>query len=1351
MRNKILFFLITCFLFSSNISFGQCPAPVYTLPDTVCPNKPITITNSSNAISFNWDNGLGDLDSIPTVSAVSNISGLNYPNCIKVICYQGNYYSFITNFGSNYITRLDFGNSLNNTPTVVQLPSNSLLSNGVQSINAVQENNKWLLFVVLSNPNSLVRIELDSINQNNNLIYTNFSISGMNGSNSLKLMNHFGVMANVSDDKLVVIDFNGSYLNSPITSNLISTGIPSNNSLDLIFDWSNCSYYAFLGSYAWGTVTKVDFGNSLNNAPNKSIILTGLYTSTGIKTTKENGEWNLLLAYNNGIGNYKIGSNPNNLPNLNYFLNGNGLLPSPSNIELIKDQNEWIVITANYYQWNVIQLKFPSANAVNNISSNLSSPNNFQFSPDLLGWQPIEYIEEFENGITNTYLDSIYVNISPPEADFKLSTSCVNDSISFTDQSFICFGNIVNWTWTFGDGGTSNFQDPKHSYNIPGVYNVSLEITDDFNQTSVINKTVNVYQKPKANFTFIDNSCSGAPVLFTDSSTSADGVINNWNWSINNVTSSINNTSNIFTASGSYQATLIVSSEFGCIDSIQKNITIQPSPIADFSASNTCVNEVAAFTNLTDSNSISNVTYEWTIGGFLGTNNPNPSYQFPATDGIYGIVLIANSPNGCADTIIKSVLIGNRPNPDFTLSSDTVCQNSIFTINDNSTPGFFNTINNRTWNMGNGVIINDSLIFNYAYSTPGIYQIQLSLLSPTNCDSSITKNIVVVASPNSNYTVSDACLGATTQFTDISTSPVGTFINSWQLNYGDNTQTTNPNSTHLYSIDGNFTTSLIVTSNIGCSDTTSITALVHPLPTANFIIGKSCTGNETMFTDSTTISSGTINNWSWNFGNNLGISNQQNSSFIFQNNFAYPVQLISSSSFGCLDTITKYVVVDKTPDVSVITTDNCEGLFSQLNYTLLSSASTNLAFLWNFGDSTSSFQPSPSHLYGSIGTYTITLEVTDLTNGCAVTKNDSLTINPNPKAEFNYSDACIGKELFLTENSTIATGSIDNFTWNINSVETLFGSSVSYTSNQTGILNTTLITTSDFGCEDSITKSITIYPNPNVAFTSDVIYGAPPLTINFDNTSSAGVYTWDFDDGSSISSLANPSHVFNDTGTYQVELYVTSQYGCIDSAQLVINVFEPIVDISVINNSITRQGNQWVMKALFKNNGNLTINDVDVKLNLQGKSVLYERITSLNLLPGSFIEYKFKSSFDANDVTPSYFCVEATSVDNFSDRNSENNTFCSTIKNEFECYNLYPNPASDYISFGLTIPEDGLVEVNLYNETGRDCIQMKSEYYAKGYSNIILNFNQATMISSASYIIKVRYKESFRTLKFIKH
>lgn len=1353
MRNKNLFFLIICFLFSVNKSFGQCPAGNFTLPDTICPNTPIVITNTSNAISFNWDNGLGDLDSIPAATILPAVAGtLTYPENMKVVFENGNYYGFVPNALASYITKYEFGNSLNNAPTISNLPSDATLSSFQSGIDAVKENGKWYLFVSMFSSNSIVRIQMDSINQNSNLIFTNIPIAGLNNPWSIKLIDHVGFLMNNQDDKIVRIDFNGNYLNTPsVLLPNVSTGYFNNFGFDVAFDCVSNSYIGFGTSFAYGTIFKFNFGNSLLNIPTVSTIVTGVYGAQGLQLIKENGTWHLLMvSNNNSFYNYSLGDNLNNIPSLIYSNTLNGTLSDPKNIQLFKDGNNWIGMISSTSSFNIIRINFPIANQVNNLFSTEQSPTSISFSPNALGYQRIELREEFGNGISEVYLDSVYVNIAPPIANFTTSNLCVNDSISFFDSSEICYGNIVNWSWTFGDGGVSTDKDPKHLYATSGIFNVTLTITDNSNQNSTINQDITVRQKPTTDFTFTNNSCSGTPVQFSDASTSADGNITNWNWLINSNTYSNNIASSSFVTPGLYPVQLIATTEFGCSDTSLKQITIEPTPIADFSVSNTCINETALFNNLTDSNTISNVSYQWQIDNFIVTGSTNTSYEFPPTAGIYGITLIAYSPNGCADTIIKSVLIGNRPNPDFSLSADTICQNSLFSITDNSTPGLSNTINNRKWEMGNGITINDSLSFTYAYSNPGVYQIQLTTYSPTACDSTLSKTIVVVASPVANYNVSDACLGSNTQFTDLSNSPSGTFISNWILNYGDNTQTSNPNSTHIYQNDGNYTTSLIVISNIGCSDTTNVTAIVHPLPSANFISGDACTGQAISFTDSTTIVSGTINNWSWTFGNNLGNSNLQNPSFIFQNNFAYPVQLISSSNFGCLDTVTKYVVVEKTPDVNIITNDNCEGVFSQLSYSLISSASTNLAFLWNFGDSTSSFQPSPSHLYGNAGTYNITLEVTDLTNGCAITKNDSLTINPNPVANFNFSDACIGKEVVLIENCNISSGAISNYSWNINNTQTLQGGTVSFISNQTGIQNTTLVVTSNFGCKDSISKTITIYPNPNVAFTSDIIYGAPPLTINFDNTSSSGNYLWDFGDGSATSSITDPSHVYFDTGSYQVNLYVASQYGCIDSAYKIINVFEPIVDIGVINNSINRQGNKWVMKALFKNNGNLIINDVDIKLNLQGKSVLYERINALNLLPGDVIEYQFKSSFDANEKTPSYFCVEATTVNNSLDRNSENNSYCSTIKDEFECYNLYPNPATDFISFGITIPEDDMIDVQLFNESGSDCIQLQSDYYTKGYSNITLNFNQAKMIASATYFIKVRYKEEFRILKFVK-
>ena len=53
-------------------------------------------------------------------------------------------------------------------------------------------------------------------------------------------------------------------------------------------------------------------------------------------------------------------------------------------------------------------------------------------------------------------------------------TSC-DGIINFTDES--C-GGIISWSWDFGDGSTSNSQNPTHNYSAPGIYDVSLEVSN---------------------------------------------------------------------------------------------------------------------------------------------------------------------------------------------------------------------------------------------------------------------------------------------------------------------------------------------------------------------------------------------------------------------------------------------------------------------------------------------------------------------------------------------------------------------------------------------------------------------------------------------------------------------------------------------------------------------------------------------------------------------------------------------------------------------------------------------------------------------------------------------------------
>jgi uncharacterized protein (TIGR02145 family) len=72
---------------------------------------------------------------------------------------------------------------------------------------------------------------------------------------------------------------------------------------------------------------------------------------------------------------------------------------------------------------------------------------------------------------------------SPPVASFIASTTNIvmGDRVSFTDQSE---NEPTGWNWNFGDGSTSTEQSPTHTYNIDGIYTVSLNVSNSFGSDS---------------------------------------------------------------------------------------------------------------------------------------------------------------------------------------------------------------------------------------------------------------------------------------------------------------------------------------------------------------------------------------------------------------------------------------------------------------------------------------------------------------------------------------------------------------------------------------------------------------------------------------------------------------------------------------------------------------------------------------------------------------------------------------------------------------------------------------------------------------------------------------------------
>src|SRR6266568_5816347 len=91
-------FLVSFFLIYHDVS-AQTPTPSFILPDTVCINTPVKITNTSiGGSTFYWNFCQADLNETPEAFNMGNIGGkLSTPVFLDIVSENGNYYGFLTN------------------------------------------------------------------------------------------------------------------------------------------------------------------------------------------------------------------------------------------------------------------------------------------------------------------------------------------------------------------------------------------------------------------------------------------------------------------------------------------------------------------------------------------------------------------------------------------------------------------------------------------------------------------------------------------------------------------------------------------------------------------------------------------------------------------------------------------------------------------------------------------------------------------------------------------------------------------------------------------------------------------------------------------------------------------------------------------------------------------------------------------------------------------------------------------------------------------------------------------------------------------------------------------------------
>ncbi|HRN41394.1 MAG TPA: PKD domain-containing protein, partial [Vicingus sp.] len=781
---------------------------------------------------------------------------------------------------------------------------------------------------------------------------------------------------------------------------------------------------------------------------------------------------------------------------------------------------------------------------------------------------------------------TIAVVVDPiPVADFSSTTECLGTATTFTDESTVSTGGVTNWSWDFNDGSPAdNSQNPTHVYASAGIYNVTLTVTSDSGCINNYSANVEVYTNPVATFS-TDVACLTYATTFTDSSTPGDNPITIWNWDFDNNTTVDNTEQNptfILPTAGTHNVNLYVEDSHGCNHDTTITVTVSENPIADFDHTIECFGTSTTFTDASNNNGgTTNIdTWEWDFdgNGTIDNTTQSPTFNFPSA-GNYPTELVVTSALGCKDSITINVVVDPIPVANFTAT--TACLEYTTTFTNNSTVAT-GSITQNDWDFADGTGTSALLNPTYTYTTAGTFNVELTVTSDSGCVHSVIVPVTVHPKPTADFNVTDVCLNVAAPITDASVGNGGT-VNQWQWDFTNNgtTDNTTQNPSNLYATDGTFDIKLVVSTTNSCKDTIIKPVTIHPMPTADFTFVNACSGAGIDFTSTSNVTSGTINNWNWSFGNGQ-TSILENPTENYATEGIYNVQLIVTTNSNCKDTVSKNnIEVWPLPVVDFIPTTVCLNNTTQFEdqSTVSNTYTTNTitAWSWNFGDgSPLDNNQDPTHTYLTEGVHQATLVVTT-SNNCIDSITKDVTVNPLPVVNFvadNF-EGCAPVDVTFTDNTAISSGTISKWFWDFNSdgYTDNYGPNPQWSfpnpsHSSVRNYNVTLITESDKGCRDTLTipNYIHSYPNPLASFmywpNDQATIVDKELTFT-DQSIIGSVWHWDMGDGFT-SSVQHPVHEFPDTGFYLVTLAIENVYGCVDTTQKYVQI-KPMYAIWIPN------------------------------------------------------------------------------------------------------------------------------------------------------------------------------------------
>ncbi|HRQ17991.1 MAG TPA: PKD domain-containing protein [Agriterribacter sp.] len=753
------------------------------------------------------------------------------------------------------------------------------------------------------------------------------------------------------------------------------------------------------------------------------------------------------------------------------------------------------------------------------------------------------------NAVTKTGYITVYPS---PTADFRadITTACLPATIQFTGTASTTVGTISEWSWDFGDGGTSNQQNPQHTYTETGYFNVALTVTSSNGCSRRVSRGryIRMVSGIVADFVNTPSAACTPPfgVAFTNESSGPGRLTYTWNFGNGSTADSANPVVN-FATDGDYAVQLIAQSNYGCKDTVQKTVTVTTYAAGFSSPDSSCLVEPVHFANTSAAGGASLL---WDFGDGTQSSEPNPVKTYGAA-GSYTVKLISNYAH-CSDSVSKTIKITPKAAVDFTAVNNLGCGVPLEVQFQNNTPGAVSWL----WDFGDG---NTSTAQNpsHTYTSVASYDVTLTVTTANGCGNTITKPRFVRVIPTTVRiitAVDEGCVNAVTvhPVTEIRTVDA---IDSYLWDFGDGITSTNPTPTHTYTGTGVFPMKVTVTTVDGCTVTTPphYVRVGTPPSTADFTFDNTgnCVSDSVKFYGT---SSG-ANEWLWDFGDGE-TSDEQNPVHLFRDTGMVTVKLTPFNN-GCPGpAITKADIFHKDAPVANFGFEvNCSNplLVKFTDSSIVDASLGTPIYQWDFGDGQASTdQHPPGHTFPASGQYNVQLTV--INGSCTavyVRQIDLFSVN----ADFTLPSAAMCKNTQLVFNSVEDTSRIASYTWFVDAEAVRNEPSFDTVFQSPGNRLLELTVTDKNGCSATESKTLQV-KGPTAQFTSFAAVNCGSDAVSFtDESTPSGTaiaeWLWDFGDNTTQTFSAPPfTHQYADTGTYAVKLTVKDADGCVDAFTL---------------------------------------------------------------------------------------------------------------------------------------------------------------------------------------------------------